>query len=56
MTMQNNGETDLEIISKLRAAQIELLLIEQEEVNASDLRRIIERLQEIILKIASPLA
>jgi hypothetical protein len=43
-----------EVIAKLRAAQIELLLIEKEEVNAADLRRIIEHLEKIILKIQSP--
>jgi hypothetical protein len=46
------------IVSKLRAAEAELhlVIIEEEKVSeaSSDLRGVIERLQEIILKIQSP--
>jgi hypothetical protein len=48
------------LVSKLRSAEAELymVIIEEEEVDdlASDLRAVIDRLQEIILRIQSPLA
>jgi hypothetical protein len=50
------SRTELEVIvSKLRAAEAELHLIigEQEVSEASDLREVIDILQEIILKIQS---
>jgi hypothetical protein len=47
------------LVSKLRSAEAELymVIIEEEEVDdlASDLRAVIDRLQEIILRIQSPL-
>ena len=46
------------IVSKLKAAEAELQLVVEEEEDsaaASDLWGVIERLQEIILKIQSPL-
>jgi hypothetical protein len=45
------------IVSKLKAAEAELQLVveEEEDSAASDLWGVIERLQEIILKIQSPL-
>ena len=47
------------LVSKLRSAEAELymVIIEAEEVDdlASDLRAVIDRLQEIILRIQSPL-
>jgi hypothetical protein len=44
------------IAAKLRAAQIELLLIEEEgkELNARSLRSVIERLERIITRLAEP--
>jgi len=48
------------LVSKLRSAEAELymVIIEEEEVDdlASDLRSVIDRLQQIILRIQSPLA
>ena len=48
------------LVSKLRSAEAELymVIIEEEEVDdlASDLRAVIDRLQQIILRIQSPLA
>jgi hypothetical protein len=41
--------TEREIIIRLRVAQVELLLIDQEAEGALDLRRVIERLQDAIL-------
>jgi hypothetical protein len=46
------------IVAKLKAAEAELQLVVREEANseaASDLWGVIERLQEIILKIQAPL-
>jgi hypothetical protein len=47
------------LVSKLRSAEAELymVIIEEEEVDdlASDLRAVIDRLQQIILRIQSPL-
>jgi hypothetical protein len=46
------------IVAKLKAAEAELQLVVREEENseaASDLWGVIERLQEIILKIQAPL-
>ena len=47
------------LVSKLRSAEAELymVIIEEEEVDdlASDFRAVIDRLQEIILRIQSPL-
>lgn len=43
------------IAAKLRAAQIELLLIEEgKELNARSLRSVIERLERIITRLAEP--
>ena len=42
------------IAAKLRQAQIELLLIEQETVGVADLRSVICRLEAIILRLAPP--
>jgi hypothetical protein len=54
-TMSNvwrSGDTEREVIAKLRAAQVELLLIGMEEdVSASDLRSVIEQLEVAILTI-----
>ena len=51
----NNRDTEIDVIAKLKAAQIELLLvIEAEDVNASDivdLRSVIARLEEAILTL-----
>ena len=48
------------LVSKLRSAEAELymVIIEEEEVDdlASDLRAVIDRLQQIIIRIQSPLA
>jgi hypothetical protein len=48
-----SGDTEVDVIAKLKAAQAELLLIiENDDVNASDsvdLRGVIDRLQEAIL-------
>ena len=43
--------SETEIITKLRAAQIELLLLEKEEVSASDLRSVIEQIEVAILTL-----
>jgi len=49
------SETELATIAaKLRQAQIELLLIEQETVGVADLRSVICRLEAIILRLAPP--
>jgi hypothetical protein len=53
--MQPN-KTEVErhcVISKLRAAQIELLLLVEEDITASDLRRVIERLEAVIKSLES---
>jgi hypothetical protein len=51
----NNGDTEFDVIAKLRAAQAELrLIIEADDVNASDivdLRSVIARLEEAILTL-----
>jgi hypothetical protein len=49
--MSSNTDTEAEIIAKLRAAQVELLLISGEEASASDLRSVIEKLEEAILTL-----
>jgi hypothetical protein len=50
-----SGDTEIDVIAKLRAAQAELLLIiENEDVNACDiidLRSVIARLEEAILTL-----
>jgi hypothetical protein len=50
-----NGDTEVDVIAKLKAAQAELLLIiENEDVNACDivdLRSVISRLEEAILTL-----
>jgi hypothetical protein len=51
----NNGDSEIDVIAKLKAAQVELrLIIEGGEVNASDvtdLRSVIARLEEAILTL-----
>jgi hypothetical protein len=51
----NSGDTEVDVIAKLKAAQTELLLIiENEDVNACDivdLRSVIARLEEAILTL-----
>jgi hypothetical protein len=50
-----SGDTEFDVIAKLKAAQVELrLIIEGEDVNASDivdLRSVIARLEEAILTL-----
>jgi hypothetical protein len=50
-----SGDTEVDVIAKLKAAQVELrLIIEGEDVNASDivdLRSVIARLEEAILTL-----
>jgi len=50
-----SGDTEVDVIAKLKAAQTELLLIiENEDVNACDiidLRSVIARLEEAILTL-----
>jgi hypothetical protein len=50
---QPTGDTERDVIAKLRAAQVELLLIGalEDEVSASDLKQIIEQLELAILMI-----
>ena len=52
MITNDESETEM-IISQLRAAQIELLLIGalEEETSASDLRSVIEQLESAILTL-----
>lgn len=51
----NSGDTEVDVIAKLRAAQAELrLIIEADDVNASDvddIRSVIDRLEEAILTL-----
>ena len=50
-----NGDSEFDVIAKLKAAQAELrLIIEGDDVNASDivdLRSVIDRLEEAILTL-----
>jgi hypothetical protein len=55
MVSRKKGDTEVDVIAKLQAAQMELrLIIEADDVNASDivdLRLVIARLEEAILTL-----
>ena len=51
MDAKRNGNNDKEIIARLRDAQVKLLLLNSEEVSASDLRSVIEKIEEAIKQL-----